>query len=241
MLKSKSLLNVLLPETIESLGFENISLIKEKGKNSNFEIKKITSDSYISSRKIELESRRIKELARSNRTDGLDETGKILFCSELKFTDDNAIVKLMKEKEITVEDIHTINELIKNCQHADIKYTMALIQLENKYDLKLDQALQIIELQASLLNVNYSLNEADNHVYNAAKKLINIIKVYELKNSKCLIELNENPTLKKLIAVNKSHHGFLEEDFYLLINKINELIVTCPEKLMSNENQKKLN
>ena len=38
MLKSKSLLNVLLPETIESLGLENISLIKEKGKNSNFEI-----------------------------------------------------------------------------------------------------------------------------------------------------------------------------------------------------------
>ena len=52
---------------------------------------------------------------------------------------------------------------------------------------------------------------------------------------------DDNEIIKKLLYINKDYFGMEDEDIFILINKINELIVTCPEKLMSNENQKKLN
>ena len=71
--------------------------------------------------------------------------------------------------------------------------------------------------------------------------MLKVLKLFEIQKSRCLRMLNDNEIVKRLLCINKSYFGLEDEDIFMLINKINELIVTCPEKLMNNENQKKLN
>lgn len=240
MLNSKYLLDILLPHTIREFGNETIHLIQAKGKASGQELNKFTNSAYISDNKISYMSKRIKEMAQTKRTNGLNDTEKILFCSEVKFNDSEKIIDLINENEITIEQLNVVNELIMECQKAYLLNTIPLVQIESRYNLKVEQAKQIIALKTTLLNTNYKLNDADTKTYETAKKMLTIIKLYETKIRKTLFELNANATVQKLLSINKNNFGFYESDFYLLMNKINELLVICPEKLKTKETQKKL-
>lgn len=241
MLKSEMLLNILTPDTINLLGSDKIATVKMLGHQSKYLTTERTKNSYFAEQRVQHEAKRIKELSKSYITKGLDETSKILFCSEIKFTSDDNIINLLKERGISVDAIMNINSAIVECQNADIKYTMAKARLENSHELSLKQAEKIIRLKAALINNNYNLNEEDIKLYAEAQKMLKVLKLFEIQKSRSLRMLNDNEIIKKLLYINKDYFGMEDEDIFILINKINELIVTCPEKLMNNENQKKLN
>lgn len=241
MLKSEMLLNILTPDTISLLGIDQVGTIKLLGRQSKYLTTERTKNTYFAEQRVQYEAKRIKELSKSYITKGLDETSKILFCSEIKFANDEQIIKLLSDREISIDAIESLNSLIVECQNADIKYTMAKARLENNHDLSLKQAEKIIRLKAALINNNYNLNEEDIKLYAEAQKMLKVLKLFEIQKSRSLRMLNDSETVKRLLCINKSYFGLEDEDIFVLINKINELIVTCPEKLMSNENQKKLN
>ena len=241
MLNSEMLLNILTPDTISLLGIDQVSTIKLLGRQSKYLTIEKTKNTYFAEQRLQYEAKRIKELSKSYITKGLDETSKILFCSEIKFANDEQIIKLLAEKGISIDAIESLNSLIVECQNADIKCTMAKARLENNHDLSLKQAEKIIRLKAALINNNYNLNEEDIKLYAEAQKMLKVLKLFEIQKSRSLRMLNDNEIIKKLLYINKDYFGMEDEDIFILINKINELIVTCPEKLMSNENQKKLN
>lgn len=241
MLKSEMLLNVLTPETISLLGVDIITTVKTLGCQSKYLTIEKTKNTYFAEQRVQYEAKRIRELSKSYITKGLDETSKILFCSEIKYAKDEQILNLLKERDITIDAIENLNLLIAECQNADIKYTMSKARLESNHELSLKQAEKIIKLKAALINNNYKLNEEDIKLYNEAQKMLKVLRLFEMQRSKSLRMLNDNDTLKKLLCINKSYFGMEDEDLFMLINKINELIVTCPEKLIDNEKQKKLN
>ncbi len=238
MLKSEMLLNILSPDTIKDLGIDKITKIKNLGNQSKYLTTIQENNPYSINQSLSYESKRIKELSKSYITKHLDKTEKTLFCSEIKFISDEQIIELLNKLEISIEDIMKINELIKDCQQANIKYTMTAIRLENKYDLKTDQALKILKLKPALLNNHYTLNQADINLYNNAQKLLILLRSVTTQKDKKLNNLNENINFKKLVFIAKDYFGINEANLFMFINKINELVVTCPEQLISNNNQK---
>ena len=244
MYTEKMLLNILTPETIRELGDERIAAIKENGAKNQYIITRHLSvmDRQIGKpfnfqSEIDPSTKRLREVVNGHISKDLSPQEKILLHSELRFVDDQLILDILKSKNITREKMDELNELIKLFQTKQIEYTLSLIKLEKKYGLGLEQALRIIELYPSLVNTQYQLNDADNSLYNATKKFFFSYKLFERKRNAALQDVNENELLHKLTVLGKNYFNFSPNDMFVLINKINELLVTQPQ--FTNEIQKK--
>lgn len=241
MLTADTLLKVLTPETIEKIGDNKISIIKKTGKKDNYVFQDVySSDSYIYAKDLHQKNQKIKELSNGTRTKDFSQQEKLLFCSEVRFSDDNKMIAIFNNKQITPNDIIELNELIKNFQQENIKYTLETIKLEKKYHLTLGQVIDIIKLYPSLLNNNFELMDIDFELYQNAKKVYFMLKLLTENKEKKLKAVNDNKTFNKLIILTTEYFGHLPQDVYLLINKANELIVTNPEYTVDNK-QKRLN
>lgn len=240
MLTADTLLKVITPETIENIGNDKISIIKKLGKeNSYMFFDDVTIHPNFYTKGIEQKNQKLIALSNGRLAANFSQQEKILFCSELRFPSDNKIIAILKNKKITPDDIKELDELIKNFQQEQIKLTLETIKLEEKYSLKVGQVIDIIKLYPSLLNSNFELSEIDSELYKKAKKFYFLLKFLTDTKEKKLKEVNKNETFAKLVTLTKEYFGHLPQDVYLLINKVNELLVTNPEYTISNK-QKKL-
>lgn len=245
MYTEKMLLNILTPETISKLGAERIAAVKENGAKNQYIITRYLSvmDHQIGKpftfhTEINPSTKRLHEVANGHISKNLSSQEKKLLHSELRFVDDQVILDILKSKNITKENMEELNELIKVFQTKQIEYTLALIKLERKYDLSLEQALRIIELYPALINTQYKLNDADHSLYRDTKKFFAIYKLYDRKKSAALEAVNENEILRKLTLIGKNYFDFNPSDMFILINKINELMVTLPEFIDEKQTKK---
>lgn len=246
MYTGKMLLNILTPETIRKLGEERISTVKEIGADNQYIIMRHLSvmDRQIGKpfnvqSEIDPSTKRLHEVSIGYISKNLSSQEKILLHSELRFIDDQFILDLMKNKNITKEKMEELNELIKNFQVKQIEYTLSVVRLEKKYGLGLDQALRIVELYPALINTQYQLNNEDNSLYSDTKKFLALYKLVERKRNAALQAVNENELLQKLTIVGKNYFNFNPNDMFILINKINELIVTEPQFIEDKQKKKK--
>lgn len=239
MFTIKSLEKILLPENIAEIGKDKINEIKNLGIQNNYQIVCHRSHPYYSNQKKEHETTKILEITQqTNITKYFTDNEKTLYASEIKFPNDNEIIELLNRKNINKESINQINQLIERCLKNHLDCILAMIRYEKKIGLSFDQAIQIIKLKASLTNEKYQFNEEDQQIYDAAVKLLTRKQLYSTIENKTLDSLNNNEALQQLSIIGTDYYGLTPNNLFLLINKINDLMVTCPNKIPSIINNK---
>ena len=248
MFKNEMLLDILTPDIIEQLGMDSILSIKKAGRENHYLVTIHTNNPYYD-HPLDYSAQRAYELSKTPLASSFSNEGRILFCSEIKFCDDQNIIELLKKHDITKENLEIMNERIKSCQRSHIQYTMQSIKLENEYDLKVDQVERIIKIPKKLivstllkinnqgsiketLKTNKKMITYDLNLFDKATSFYDKLKDFEEEKKNCLEELQKDITLRKLIIVGRNFFGLQIKDLSLLINKINELLIICPDKVM---------
>lgn len=239
MFTIKMLEKILLPENIAIIDKDKIKKIKDLGIQNNYQIICHRMHPYYRNQKTEYEITKVLELTQqTNITKDFNDNEKTLYASEIRFPNDDEIIELLNRKNINKEAISKMNQLIERCLKNHLDCILAIIRYEKKIGLSLEQAIQIIKLKASLTNEKYQLNEEDQQTYDAAVKIFSRSQLYSTIENKTLDNLNDNETLQQLIVIGANYYGFTPKDLFLLINKINELMITCPDKIPSIINNK---
>ena len=238
MLKSEMLLSILLPEVISDLGNNNIREIKRRGKRYDYILNTMKESKFFYGGKSNVTSdagymiKKIHELSKSNDNRDLNNVGKNLLQSEIRFANEQKLLDFLNDKNITIEDIEELNNLVREYQYNYSEYSLNYIKLEKKYNLKVTQAEDILNIiMPTLKKENYVLNNDDLDIYNDAKKMIFTIKLCSKKTENSIRKLNNNGILNKLISLGKDHFGLDNSEIFILINKINELYVSCPNNI----------
>lgn len=257
MLTSELLLNILTPDIIEQIGKDNILTIKKVGAENHYLITNKARNSYIYNQTLDYSNKKIQELAQTPLASNFTYEGNILFHSTIKFPNDDDIINILKQLSITKEEIEQMNYLITQCQQNHIQYVIQSKKLEDDYDLKVEQVERIIKIPKKLIiNTLLKINTKGNmketlkaskemldyemELFDKAMEFHNKLKCFEIDENDALNNLNLNATFQRLVAFSKIHYGLELDSLFMFINKINELLVTCPERFNHTEKQQKV-
>lgn len=230
MLDTNDILNILTIDAIKDFDKDKIEKIKKLSKENFYRLIGNCSNSYVRGHILINGDKKVTELSQSALTCELSDEEKILFRSEIRFINDNEIIDIIN-RLFTIDELADLNNKIDNIQSLNANHVMRSIELERKYNLDEEQVKRILKLKTILQSKNYKFNCEDIKTYAKARQ-------FDLENNESLLplndavaEINDNEVLKKLKSLGKNYFNLDENSIYLLINRINEIIVSYPELL----------
>ena len=238
MLKPSFITNILLPETIAALGIEKIYEIEQMGGANHHRLHLMTNSlSYdIPSSQVRLANKRVQEIASTSYiAHDMTDVEKNLFKSELRFPNEETILFALENRKISKEDIAELNNIIKEVQESYIKYTFTMLKLEKTFDLKYDQVVNIIKLTPAVINSNYQLSKEDKEYYRHAQIFFHQLRPVKSDWEKKLAGLLQHKTFEQLTRIGQEHYFLTPQDVSMVINKINKILVTDPDKVLNGE------
>lgn len=246
-LQVDTLSKILTPETLQSLGLKRIKEIKELGKQNNYhllvtqEIHVHPENNLVIQHK-EHATQRAEELSYCCRFQGLSEQEKNLLKTQIRFIDDEKIITLLREHQISKEEIEELNAIVAEFQKHLYTYQQKLEELERQCKISYGQAFDIITKYYPMLsNNNYSFNKEDKKLYSSALFFALRIKQPSFLLKDSLNKINHNPLFSKLAKICENYFGMEQKHLYIFINKINEIFVTNPNlfnKLANSQKRK---
>lgn len=245
MFNSDMLLNVLTPEEIKSLGLEKVLEIKKDGADNNYRLEsvyaiKTYSDHCYIKKYQDYVIKRTKEVAQTHKFKHLTHRERKLLESQLRFIDDEKIISMLKEHNISKDSIIELNRIIAKYQERKMVYDAKLVNLEIQCEMKYEQAVNIIsKLYPLLTNDKYQFNKDDKKTYTNALSLVGRIRNASFQVKDVANEINNNETLTAIARLGKNHFDLDTNHLYMFINKINELLVTNPDLFEQLSNKQK--
>lgn len=236
MIKPNFIANILLPEAIAQLGISKIYKIQKIGCENHYRLHLTTKSMCynIPNSQPFLANHRIHEIAdNSQLSKNLQDVEKTLLKSELRFPNEEVLLFALESNSISKESIIELNNIIKDVQESYIQYTFTIVTLENKIGLKYDQVINIMKLTPSLINSDYQLNKEDKQYYRHAQIFALQLKAVKEELETKLTTLLKSDTFNKLVQLGREHYCLKPQDVSIIINKINTLMVTEPEKVLS--------
>ena len=242
MIKPSFITNILLPETIEKLGMERIYEIDKIGSENHYRIHLTTKSlpHNIPTSQTSLANKRVQEIASTSHiAHDMTDIEKNLFKAALRFPNDDTVLLALEGRNISKEDIMELNNIIKEVQESYIKYTFTIIKLEKAFDLKYDQVVNIIKLTPAVINSNYELSKEDKEYYRHAQIFLHQLKPIKSDWEKKLTSLLQHKTFEQLVRISQEHYSLATEEISMVINKINKILVTEPDKILNGEQMQK--